>query len=578
MSKFPENFRAFSATFQPVSFTGSSILGKLKREHSVNSALRFYIPMIVVRQGPRYTRKFTTMPDQAMSAQGRILIREPIFVNRRDEIEKVVNLSRADDSSPKTIINFYGVPGIGKTSLLHQIRKELSDEVDSLFVDFAPLAEHREEPLAQRKAHVLHTLVTSTSPQFFPEDLRPKLEQLTHARTKPSDDEDDELDRLVVQAITSRQKSVVLFFDTCEQVSDAIFAWLERRILLPLIEENHANHPTVAVLASRNVLRWRHYAVRRKVDPIELKPLDEQATHAQVFPPEPHNDEQQAQASRIYQMTFGHPSSTEYVVTKSETPLDFNEQEAPLRRSIVDELLKRAYVPDDIRRVVETIALFRDFDIHTLRDVLPHCLPKTYKDKTQADYYNLLKQLLETHLIAWNNDRHAYVMDSTIGRIIEFGLRVYDARYYDAVNTAACNYYSRLVTIARTDERRVEFFQGYLFHLIQFVAMPDLPASSTETNPPHTETDPPHRKVQERLSANFKDIPNETRKAWWQDFSEVPTQLPEQPHTPLNSNRLSIPRSEQTEASAASSSVWEDVCTIIATELRAFFDPQFNQE
>ncbi len=53
MSKFPKNFRAFSATFQPVSFTGSSILGKLDWEHSVNSVLRFCMPMTVVRQKPR---------------------------------------------------------------------------------------------------------------------------------------------------------------------------------------------------------------------------------------------------------------------------------------------------------------------------------------------------------------------------------------------------------------------------------------------------------------------------------------------------------------------------------------------
>jgi len=228
--------------------------------------------------------------------------------------------------------------------------------------------------------------------------------------------------------------------------------------------------------------------------------------------------------------------------------------------------------------VVETIALFRDFDIHTLRDVLPQCLPEAYQDKTQADYYNLLKQLLETHLIAWDNDMHAYVMDLTIRRIIEFGLRVYAPRYYDSVNTAACDYYSRLVTIARTDERRVEFFQGYLFHLIQFAAMPDLSASSTETNPPHTETDPPHRTIQDRLAANFAGISDDTRKAWWQDFSEVPAKLPEQPHTSLNPNRLSITQPEQTQFSATSSRVWEDICTIIARELRAFFDPQFNQE
>ncbi|NJL54520.1 hypothetical protein HC928_04485, partial [bacterium] len=391
-----------------------------------------------------------------------------------------------------------------------------------------------------------------------------------HLSTEPSDETLDRLVGQIVQDITTVQtQPVVLFFDTCEQASDAIFAWLERRILLPLIETNSTieTNPTVAVLASRSMLRWRQYVVRRKVEPVELKPLDNEATLQQVFPPKPRNDDESERAKHIYDITFGHPLSTEYLVEKRKAT-EQNEVDSESRKAVVTHLLERANVPEDIRRVVETIALFRDFDIHTLRDVLPTCIPDRYKDRSQADFYNLLKQLLETHLIAWDNDRHAYVMDETIRKIIEFGLRVYDVDYYAKVNTAACSYYGNLVTAARTDDRRVEFLQGYLFHLIQFAAMPDLPAPATST-----ETNPPQPKVQERLTANFKDVPNETRKAWWQHFSEVSAKLPEQPHSPLNPNRLSISRSEQTESDATLRSVWEDLCTIIEAELRAFFDP-----
>jgi hypothetical protein len=136
----------------------------------------------------------------------------------------------------------------------------------------------------------------------------------------------------------------------------------------------------------------------------------------------------------------------------------------------VNALFERsiATIDEELKKTFEAMSLFREFDIYTLQSVLPKCLPEDFTDRTQSSFYSLLKRLIETRLVRWNNDRHAYQIDPTIRKIVAHAVYVYDSKHYAKFSSVARTYYEDLSKAARSNDRRRDFLHEYIFQLVQY--------------------------------------------------------------------------------------------------------------
>jgi hypothetical protein len=265
----------------------------------------------------------------------------------------------------------------------------------------------------------------------------------------------------------SKTRPLVLFLDSCEHAPDTLIAWIERRLILPLIKTERA----LCILASQTILRWRHFHVRRRVKPVELLPLDQTAVRQQI------QLDDTAIVERICEITHGHPFAVQSILDAARkdgvvpiTLAYLDQHWQRLARSVVNALFERsiATIDEELKKTFEAISLFREFDIYTLQSVLPKCLPEDFEDRTQSSFYSLLKRLIETRLVSWNNDRHAYQIDPTIRKIVAHAVYVYDPKHYAQCSRVARTYYEDLSKAARSNDRRRDFLHEYIFQLVQY--------------------------------------------------------------------------------------------------------------
>ncbi len=380
------------------------------------------------------------------------------FVNREEEqqlVARCVHDIQHGIAVSKCIINFYGLPGIGKTALFQQLRQNVAAEQSfvTLAINLAML-EHGES-LEQAKHQFLQALLDPAQLFDAPDELVQRLEQM------PLDDA--QLNLLVeeiVAHLSSLNRPLLLLLDSWDDVPDALFAWVERVLLLPLLHTERL----IAVLSSRTALRWRQFGVRRRVQSVMLTTLDVEATRQQTG-----LDDSSVQ--QVFALTCGHPFANEVALNHlssgpaSEKNLDGHAPD--VATAIVDALLERTLTgrATEFKRIFEVLALFREFDIDTLRTFLPRFLPE-YANYSQSALLASLKSMQEARLVGWNNEKRAYEIDPTVRRILVKALRLNDPERYALIRAAAVEYYTTL--IEDVSGSRNTYLLEYYYHLLSY--------------------------------------------------------------------------------------------------------------
>jgi hypothetical protein len=394
----------------------------------------------------------------------------PRFANRDEEVELIIErYDRLQQSQyvQERLINYYGIPGIGKTRLLSEIRQRLSKRgnVPQAVLTFDDY-EHSASSL-HAKLHFLHDLFDSdVRSRLTPERISALEEQFAALETAQDDARVDALVQTFVEGLQElvQQQPMVLYLDACEHLRDSLFSWIERMVLLPLVQTERV----LCVLASQIELRWRHYHVRRYVMSWNVQPLDEQATHIQIGEAEPIGAD-------VHAITFGHPFASETLLSRLKemdiehpTQADVAKNRAALASYVVDALFDRlmADVSDEVRRVLDIVALFREFDVHVLRHILPRFLSQ-FAHRSQSSLHGSIRQLIETRLVHWNSEKRAYEIDMTIRHILAHSLLLNRPTYYRDIHAEAEAYYQNLLAQTRDVEPWGAYLAEYLFHLLQ---------------------------------------------------------------------------------------------------------------
>jgi hypothetical protein len=419
-----------------------------------------------------------------MNKPRHVLQPAPPFVGRREEIhiiEEILSTIKGGGQAFQCIVNFHGVIGIGKTTLLGHVCQTIAPKqgAPAAMIDFANPAFQRppEGGVALLQALVQQLSEESgIAPAGFYQAVGSFQEFLGSAPPPGEPDTwwerpaKDVADAFVVYATQLLQRGpLALLFDTTEMADAVVLEWLETEVFNPLIRPGKV----LIVVAGRSVVRWKRFEVRRRVRLHRLQPFDEESTREQL-------PQYTKLAGNIVRLTFGHPLgnvtvSRELALLADRAPLDartFESHRERLMAELMEELIEKqimAGVAPDLRRAFRVIAVLRQFDVNTLRYLLGSFLKEDYADRSGVYYLNMVGRMVETSLVEWDKNRKGYALDYTVRRMLALNLQLTNPSEYVSINEAAVTLYEGW--IEQIPDNRSGFIVEELYHRANVLAV-----------------------------------------------------------------------------------------------------------
>lgn len=375
-----------------------------------------------------------------------------VMVGRDGFVEKIA--AKLHDLANKRLVkecvlNLYGVPGIGKSTLLEGLAKKLkSEQWDIIYFDVTDVGQAL-EPAQQQCLEVLYTALE-------------KIKAITDLPTLPatlSSPEREQILATIVERLIKLEKPLLVLSDTWERAPEALFSWFERHFLLPLVRSERL----LAVLASQGTLRWRQFEVRRRVVAEQLQPLKPEDTAKQIGTDNKRGNE-------IFAYTFGHPLMNDAIYKEWKARGFPDIDLAMIKQLIADaDLIEVMYdrimdgVPDEVKQLLEILTIFREFDLHTIRNVVPEFAP-SFAQRSDSALLLSIKQLLDTKLVYWHDGNRSYEIDPTMRQIFARALAQHQPNHYHRVRAAARTYYADLVNTLKSNRNLyvIEYFYQQL--------------------------------------------------------------------------------------------------------------------
>jgi hypothetical protein len=367
------------------------------------------------------------------------------FANRVDQLDIVarrIEILQTGGGVFQSVLNFYGIPGVGKTALLTELSRHARlgkwqrpgiAPVLSAFTDLAAVALQREnyqagpEALALQMAQIeSQTKVVSLSSDF-------KVALADFRKQQITNDQDEEAWYRVRQAAKRvadsfvlhvseliKKKPILLLFDNSDKFPTDAFDWLEFEVFSPLVQIDRV----LLVLAGCSPVRWKRFEVRRRVYLSRLNPPDDRVQLVSQQAPS-----WSKVADNIVQLTFGLPTANETVVEALDEIAGrqvvdagtFDQFRPKLMERLSTNLVENRLWKDVDRNlwpVFRLVAPLRQFDITTLRNILPKLMPDDFAQWGGNQYLVMLNRLIDTSLVEWSTERKAYILDDTLRHIL----------------------------------------------------------------------------------------------------------------------------------------------------------------
>jgi AAA domain len=351
-----------------------------------------------------------------------------LFVNRESETEMIAAKVRAAQGNfvADPIINFWGVKGIGKTWLLHELRRRYAYHMDvpsaALSLSpptFALLYTFPDEPSVGMPDQVARTLADEAAVQLSSVLFPQEHAELTQARDK------QDIDALVKLLISlSRRFVPLILLDNTDKVRQDDWEQLETSLIEPLVRTGRV---LVVIAGRRQIPRWRRFEVRRRVMEVErsrIEPFDKQAVSRQL-----ERHKYQIPVELFFPYTAGNPHLVD-AIAHHIARWQIDTESGGLNQAWFDrhqngllQILRasEAQLLENVSTVLlpilDAVSLLRFYRIEALRYMLvtqgiePENRPDAY-------YLNLLRALDQYEVMWWDRARRAYVTSQVIRQLI----------------------------------------------------------------------------------------------------------------------------------------------------------------
>lgn len=428
--------------------------------------------------------------------QSDIRIESIQLVNRDDQIYQFKEaLSRIRRRQPvrANLLEWYGGPGIGKTTLVKALLSECSeDQVASVLVDFsrpktssdeclddpARLVEDIAAGLGLETARTLRERIAayraSEPPQpvvraFFrlDRDQREKR-RLSPAWLNAWRDVAEEFAELVAELAEAGDQDqgvqpVVIFFDETELADPELVDWIEEWIIRRVVPMKH----TVVVWTARRPWRWKRPEIRRRLQSEQLKPFDEEDVRRQF------SDSALAEQffRKVHGVTGGHPFANTVVISQLDgwkaegrplTEETFDRRQGDILGEIFNQLIEDyAFrgLSAHLKTACKLLAMTRMFDRKMLREVLVAYDSQEFGLWEHRRFDGMMQDLKETQLLIWDK---GYAIDDDLRYIIQRYMLSCEPSTYVAMNETALRVYREW--LERPVDNRGLFIVEELYH------------------------------------------------------------------------------------------------------------------
>lgn len=326
---------------------------------------------------------------------------------------------------PDRVLYYYGVPEIGKTTILRAIAQYIeAHNIVNAWIDFdrSILRENNQTNLYDGQNGRINII------KHLLEDIS-KTANFDLGDVTAADLDPQQYDIAAVRLLnfarevysSTGQRPFVLFFDTIEDSDLDLFIWLQNQVLEVFVKEFR----TLIIIASRThpnkIGRDLIYPLERRAVKIALEPFDADQTEQQIRA----IGAQQLQGigDELKRVTNGLPGLNDAAVRRlvEETR---RQPDQDLRRYLIVELIfeKRvAQVGADpqLQQQLLAIAPLRQFDAVLLRAIGSKLFLGSYDFSRVRTLIDILQKFQRTRLVEPHPDRYGYSMPRHIRLMID---------------------------------------------------------------------------------------------------------------------------------------------------------------
>lgn len=366
------------------------------------------------------------------------------LINREKErklITDAITALTSDDQLVETpIVNFFGLPGIGKSRLL--------DEIINIY-----------DP---QEVHWLKLDASEDIPVFSAPVLQ-RIERYCPGIQPPGSLQAS----LSLLETLLRVSSLVLLVDNIESTDERQVSLLEH-ILETLVLYNNI----FIVLASQGELSFhRQRKIQRKLTPYALSLLDRAFSQQYVLAHLPALSE--PQQARFFTWTQGHPLAMEELLQalSEQSNLADDHVDPQVLQRLLDALVVRHLrerVPQEqewFETMLRLLAVPRRFNVIFIRLLVERFAPESYRLSSSVEYVKLPQKIGQvTGVLQWKRELAGFALEEPIRTLLLFQLKLQFAERYHALNLflAELNWQYARETGHMGD--RVQYEKEFVYH------------------------------------------------------------------------------------------------------------------
>lgn len=372
-----------------------------------------------------------------------------MFVNRIPELTTIEDnfnkfyQQKEQKTSYTPIIDFYGVRGIGKTSLLQKFSQRLV-ETDTRFIE----AEFHPDltTFAQR--------ILTQAEKYIPSPVREQEPEDLYAQSIQQ-----------IQALL-QQGPLVLLVDAIDtndrQQIDLLGSMLSKLV----------GYKTLFVLlTSRHQLLFENERnVRNKLKTYSVEPFNQEHSYAYLKQLDSALSEEQCQI--IFDWTRGYPLAMNTFVEIMHEGLDITDEEGQkqIAQRIADQIFMQELLPtmqpkerEWYQNILYLLAIPRAFNLLLLQELIERFLPE-YKQASSLAYLVLPRKIIQaTGVIRWDIAQSGFAMDEPIRYILQLNLKINQPERYMALHDFLAQYCKEKAAEGDNYEQ-TRYLREYLYH------------------------------------------------------------------------------------------------------------------